>query len=280
MPYRQQIKSDARRLIRTGYVPPLAASAVVLLIGFMLERISELVETGSPFFSYYAFSAYLDVVQNLGPDIQSVLDTVPEVLADGAGNSLMGMFFSILVSLFTTVLYGGYYIYCMGIRQGIQMPYATLADGLSAAGKLIWCSILVAIKTYLWSMLFVIPGLVAMYRYRFACYNILTDDSLSASAAIRLSCQQTSGMKISLFMLDLSFIGWYLLSGTLFTVLTKTGLVLPAALVPLAVHMWTLPYITLSDLAYFEYAQFQLGRPPYGGSVPPRSPGGNTPWEL
>ena len=47
----------------------------------------------------------------------------------------MAFFFSVLVSLVGLVLNGGYYIYCMGIRRGVEMPYATLADGLGVAGS-------------------------------------------------------------------------------------------------------------------------------------------------
>lgn len=272
MPNRPQIKAEARSLIRTGSVPPIAATAVVLLIVFALERITELVEYGSPFFSYYYYD-YLDTI--LSGDYASL----PALLTDRASNSVMSMFFSVLVSLFTTVLYGGYYIYCMGIRQRMRMSYSTLADGLSAAGKLIWCSILIGIKTFLWSMLFVIPGLVAMYRYRFAYYNILTDPNLSASEAIRLSCQQTYGMKLDLFVLDISFIGWYLLNSVLSTVFALMRLYPLAAIVPVAINLWILPYLTLSDLAYFEIGQTRLGRPPYGGS--PYDPyNSNSPWEL
>ena len=81
------------------------------------------------------------------------------------------------------VLNGGYYVYCIGIRRGAEMPYATLLDGLSVAGKLIWCWLQITVKIFLWSMLFVIPGIIAAYRYRFAYYNVLSDDSLSAGDA-------------------------------------------------------------------------------------------------
>ena len=34
------------------------------------------------------------------------------------------------------------------------MPYSTLLDGLSVSGKLIWCSIQMGVRIFLWSMLF------------------------------------------------------------------------------------------------------------------------------
>ena len=146
------------------------------------------------------------------------------------------------------------------VRQGRQMPVSTLMDGLGLAGKLIWCSILTYIKVFLWSLLFFIPGIIAAYRYRFAVYNLLVDPSLSVSEAIRLSCQQTSGMKGALFVLDLSFIGWSLLSSLTAGILS----------------IWLLPYMVLCDLAYFEEGQRRLGRSPYGDQFGDAGPT----WEL
>ena len=120
---------------------------------------------------------------------------------------------------------------------------------------------MIYIKIFLWSLLFFVPGVIAAYRYRFAVYNVLTDSSLSASEAIKLSCQQTNGIKGELFILDLSFIGWSILSSITLGIL----------------NIWLQPYMTLCDLAYFEDAQLRLGRSPYGGEVPPQS---DQSWEL
>ena len=130
------------------------------------------------------------------------------------------------------------------------MPYSTLMDGLGVAGKLIWCWVQMTVRLFLWTSLFIIPGIIAAYRYRFAYYNILTDGSLSAGDAIRLSCQQTYGVKMELFILDLSFIGWNLLVPFTFGVL----------------NIWLIPYMTLCDIAYFEDAQNRLGRSFFSGN--------------
>ena len=130
----------------------------------------------------------------------------------------------------------------MGIRRGVEMPVSTLLDGLGVAGKLIWCWIQISVRIALWSLLFVIPGLIAAYRYRFAYYNILTNDSLSAGEAIRLSCRQTSGIKGELFILDLSIIGWEIVASLTFGLL----------------NIWLIPYMTLSDLGYFEDASCRM----------------------
>lgn len=253
---RADIKAEAKQIIRAAQVSPLVMTAIVLVINFVLTRVVDLVENGSLFYSYkFSLEYYKLLIRGDIYSMDALLASVPEV-------TLASSFFSILVSLFTLILNGGYYIYCMGIRQRLEMPYTTLAEGLSVAGKLIWCWVRVVVQTFLWSMLFVIPGLIAIYRYRFAYYNILTDSSLSAGDAIRLSCQQTQGIKGKLFVLDLSFIGWNILASI------TMGLL----------NIWLTPYKILCDLAYFEDAQRRLGRSPYGRTEPPTV--NNLPWEL
>lgn len=240
---RAQIKADAKLIMKNARVSPYIMTLLVLAITFVLERVSDLVESGSLFYSYGAVQRYLEVIRSGNLE---ALDQMAAMLPEHTG---VALFFSILVSLVGIILNGGYYIYCIGIRRGAEMPYAVLADGLGVAGKLIWCWIQMSVKIFLWSLLFWIPGIVAAYRYRFAYYNILTDYSLSASGAIQLSCQQTRGLKSELFVLDLSFIGWSLLNSI------TLGLL----------NIWLMPYMTLCDLAYFEEGQRRVGRGQFNG---------------
>lgn len=251
---RAAVKADAKQIMRGANVSPYIFTLLLMAIVFILERVSDLVEGGSLLFSYQRVLDYYAIVEN--GDIAAL----QQWLLDVPENTGITFFFSVIVSLISIVLNGGYYIYCMGIRRGAEMPYSTLADGLGVAGKLIWCSILMAIKIFLWALLFWVPGIIAAYRYRFAVYNILTDNSLSAGDAIRLSCQQTQGMKGQLFILDLSFIGWMLLSAFTFGLL----------------GIWLTPYMTLCDIAYFEEGQRRVGRGGFNGNQEP--PVNGDPW--
>ena len=69
-----------------------------------------------------------------------------------------------------------------------------------------------ALKVFLWSLLLVIPGIIAAYRYSMAVYIMLDDPSKSPMQCIRESKEMTRGYKGQLFVLDLSFIGWAILS--------------------------------------------------------------------
>ena len=255
---RVEIKREARGILRQARVSPLLMGALVLAISLLLDKLVSLVEYGT-LFPTWQLIEYIEYLAAADP--MAMLDMTGEELIAMAGltasSSAYSLFLSILVWLFVTVLYGGFYLYCMGIRQGREMPASTLVDGLGLAGKLVWCAVLTYIKVFLWSLLFFFPGVIAAYRYRFAVYNLLVDPSLSAGEAIRLSCQQTSGMKWGLFVLDLSFIGWSILSALTMNLL----------------DIWLLPYIVVCDLGYFEEGQRRLGRSPYGQ-------GGDAPWEL
>ena len=254
MKNRATIKAQARELVRTGRISPVLVSAVVLVIANVLNELVSLLEYGVPTIAQFQQSMeYMTEYMLNNGDIYTVVE-------ETAASSPVVTFVTVLVSLITTVLYAGYYSYCMGIRRREEMTFSSLLDGLGIVGKVIWCDILMSIKIVLWSMLFFIPGIIAAYRYRFAMYNMISDPSLSASQAIALSCKQTKGMKMDLFVLDLSFLGWQLLTALTFGIL----------------GIWTMPYITLSDLGYYEEAQIRMGVTPNGGNEPKH----DTPWEF
>jgi len=65
----------------------------------------------------------------------------------------------------------------------------------------------------LWSLLFVIPGIVKAYEYRMVPYLLADAPDMSREDAFRISRQMMDGNKLDTFILDLSFIGWEILSG-------------------------------------------------------------------
>lgn len=64
---------------------------------------------------------------------------------------------------------------------------------------------------FLWSLLFVIPGIIKSYQYRFVPYIIAESPNLTPAQAMEISTQMTNGNKGEMFVLDLSFIGWNML---------------------------------------------------------------------
>ncbi|MFR5875235.1 MAG: DUF975 family protein [Eubacterium sp.] len=96
-------------------------------------------------------------------------------------------------------------------------------------------------------LVFIFPGVIFYYKYYFA-ESIMTDNpEISSTDALKLSKKLTEGHKGELFALDLSFIGWFLL-----TIIT-CGLA----------SIYTIPYYNATKALYYENFRiraFQEGR--------------------
>jgi uncharacterized membrane protein len=66
--------------------------------------------------------------------------------------------------------------------------------------------------TALWSLLLIIPGIVKMYEYRMIPYILADHPELTSKEVFAKSKEMMKGQKWHAFVLDLSFIGWGILS--------------------------------------------------------------------
>lgn len=92
----------------------------------------------------------------------------------------------------------------------------------------------------LWSLLFVIPGIIKSYEYRMVPYLLAEDPYMDSSVAFAESKAMMDGNKWDAFVLDLSFIGWILLGAITFGVVQV---------------FWTGPYIYTTDAALYHALQ-------------------------
>lgn len=75
-----------------------------------------------------------------------------------------------------------------------------------------WLLLLVNVKTCLWALLFIVPGIVAAYRYRQAWFLRNEHPDWSPSQCLAESGRMMRGYKGRAFMLDLSYLGWIFLA--------------------------------------------------------------------
>lgn len=73
-----------------------------------------------------------------------------------------------------------------------------------------------SVFTYLWAMLLLIPGIVKYYSYRMVPYILAENPDVDSFEAIAISKEMTRGHKMNMFVMDLSFIGWFILGSLLF----------------------------------------------------------------
>ena len=96
---------------------------------------------------------------------------------------------------------------------------------------------LVGLFTYLWSLLFVIPGIIKSISYSMSMYILAENKGKPALECINESRGMTKGYKMDLFVLGLSFIGWILLGAITF------GIAL----------IWVVPYINTTFANAYQY---------------------------
>ena len=66
--------------------------------------------------------------------------------------------------------------------------------------------------TFLWALLFIIPGIIKSFSYAMTPFIMAENPNMTAKEAITASKQLMEGHKWELFCLGFSFIGWYLLA--------------------------------------------------------------------
>lgn len=93
-------------------------------------------------------------------------------------------------------------------------------EGCHIMGKAIWLQILTYLFTMLWSLLLIIPGIIKAYSYSMATYILAENQNMSANEAIKESMRIMDGHKMDLFILQLSFFGWGILTSLTFGILS------------------------------------------------------------
>lgn len=106
----------------------------------------------------------------------------------------------------------GLVIYLIGLFRHQETQVTRVFDGFERFGKAFVLFLLIGIFIVLWTLLFIIPGFIAAFRYSQAYYIMHDNPELSAMDCIRESKQMMAGNKAKLFFLVLSFIGWGILA--------------------------------------------------------------------
>ena len=114
-------------------------------------------------------------------------------------------------------------------------------DGFNYWFKALCAHLWRALWIVLWLLCFVIPGLIKMIAYSQMFYILAENSDISVRKALRMSIYMTQGHKSELFMMYLSFSGWFILS----------------CLTAGILFVWTLPYMQLTAVNAYYYLKSQ-----------------------
>ena len=79
-------------------------------------------------------------------------------------------------------------------------------------GNIVKIMFLMELYLALWTCFFIIPGIIKLYEYRMVPYILAERSDINHKEAFTLSRSMMDGQKLDVFILDLSFIGWGVLS--------------------------------------------------------------------
>lgn len=176
---RIELKQEAKGVVRT-------AAVSAYLFALLYLALTELLQGAS----VYVNGDVALYMQTYFPNVP-----IPSYLYPVALPATVVTLVAVVCWLLRVLLQGGWVLYHLGVRRGEEMPYATLFDGFGFIGKLILLNIVITLYVFLWSMLFIIPGIIAGYRYRFAVYNLCENPDIGVMEAISMSKAQTAGIR-------------------------------------------------------------------------------------
>ena len=130
----------------------------------------------------------------------------------------------------------GFMLFLFNVIRAKPASPGNLLDGFAIWWKILLLHLVMGLFVFLWSLLLIVPGFIAAYRYRMAPFLLLTHPEYGIMDCIRESKSRMAGYKMAFFLLDLSFLGWELLT-----------------LVPVlgwAVMVWVKPYRQSTELLY------------------------------
>ena len=123
-------------------------------------------------------------------------------------SAIIGLLFGLLVSSPLTVGVCNYFIKNVDSKPS----FADAFSGFKVKyGRNIGTLLLVGIKTVLWTLLFIIPGIIKSFEYAIIPYILADDPEISSKDAFKKAKEMMNGNKWRLFKLEFSFIGWTLL---------------------------------------------------------------------
>jgi len=107
----------------------------------------------------------------------------------------------------------GYSFFCIKVYRGEtgdigEMFSKGFNDYGRSLGGVLWMELFI----FLWSLLFLIPGIIKAIAYFMTPYLLADCPNVRPTEALKLSMRMTQGYKGEIFVMALSYIGWMLLN--------------------------------------------------------------------
>lgn len=142
----------------------------------------------------------------------SLVSTIIGVFASLFVLALMVIMIVLSIFVFSPLEVGGCRFFIENAYESGRFGNLAYAFGSGSYLKIVGTMFLKGLYIFLWSLLLFIPGIIKSYEYRMVPYLLAECPQMGSSEAFRISKEMMYGQKMEAFILDLSFIGWEILS--------------------------------------------------------------------
>ena len=206
----REIKQESRSILRKGWFWRLAT--VIAVLNAAGQSAAMALMTAYRHYDISTWSEFLKskVSFELGQDLAY------EVPSRAIAWQLTGAsaFESFVIYIFSAIAAFGIAVVALKAAKGEGERWlADSLDGFRSPLGLAWLMFVMNLRVFLWSLVFIVPGIVAIYRYRQAWYFKAEHPDWGASKCLEESSKLMEGHKWRAFELDASFWGWLLLAG-------------------------------------------------------------------
>jgi len=187
------------RILLNYVVLGAVAFAVVLALAYVYER------AGIQTWESFNKARKAAEASGVALAVPSAREAMRMSLASAFSNLVGYLFQGIVVFGLVTTL-----VKC--IRNDVERWFADAFGGFRRPLGLLWLTVLMSLKIFLWALLLVVPGIIAAFRYALAWYVKAENPEMGANACLKRSGEIMRGRKMKLFVFSLSYIGWILLA--------------------------------------------------------------------
>ncbi len=189
------------------------SAIVALIMSFFVGGSSVSLNTGSSEYSQeYSAGSFEDLFTSIPDEFLYTFVTVFS-LAMTVG-IIIGIF------VFPIFLVGGNR-YFLKLRKGVDTGISEIIGNFKDGNykNIVKISFFRELKIFLWSLLFVIPGIIKTFEYFLIDHILAVRPDIDSKTAFSISKSLMSGYKWEAFVLTLSFLGWQILNGFTFGIL-------------------------------------------------------------
>ncbi len=222
---RQELKLNAKNSLRNFYRKAVLAAFILMLVGDTLVTTwntgSESSDTSYITGNYTDPSGEVYVYEEDLTSREDISDSLLNAYASIVTLMLPIALIIILIGLaikifvFNPLIVGGRKFFLQASRGDVNLSYFGSAFGEGYI-NVVGAMFLTRLSIFLWSLLLIVPGIIKAYEYRMVPYLMIEDPTLTPSQAKELSKNMMLYEKLDVFVLDLTFILWRILSGISF----------------------------------------------------------------